>query len=322
LLASVVTDPVYTVVIDAEVTEFGGIWAANRYTHNGQSLVYFAPGYSPQVVYSTTDGFPSSDMLVTLLTGDILWVGFNGLGLYALDTRGTPEIKGDDDLEVFRVEDTGLPSDVITALLEDKSGQIWVGTPGGLARFSPEFFPFITPLDYTDLGAASTSVLALASDLRNNIWVGTEHGLARIPSGSLTADSVWFAGATPLPDNRVYGLAADVETNALWIGTDNGLARFTLGAGSAAEQPAEPAVYPNPFYIRSDMDSVTIAVPFGAHVDIFSIAGDRVRSLNATNRWDGRNESGEPVASGLYVFRVTYPDGSTGRGRIGVVRFR
>jgi hypothetical protein len=321
-LASVVTDPVYTVVIDAEVTSAGGVWAANRYTNNGQALVYFAPGYSPQVVYDNPDGFTSSDMLVTLLTGNILWVGYNGLGLYALDTRGTPEIKGDDELTIYRVEGTGLPSDVISALLEDKDGKIWVGTPGGLARFSPEFFPFITPLEYADIRPAGSSVLALASDLRNNIWVGTERGLARIPTGSLTADSVWFTGATPLPDNRVNGLAEDIDSNAIWIATDNGLARFALGTGSPSTQPAEPVVYPNPFFIRGDADSVTIAVPFGARVDIYTIAGDRVRTLKAGNRWDGRNESGQFVSSGLYVFRVTYIDGSTGRGRIGVIRTR
>ena len=61
-------------------------------------------------------------------------------------------------------------------------------------------------------------------------------------------------------------------------------------------------------------------VPAGSQVDIFTVAGDRVRTLSEVYVWDGRNESGELVASGLYLFRVRYEDGTIGRGRLGVVR--
>ena len=51
-----------------------------------------------------------------------------------------------------------------------------------------------------------------------------------------------------------------------------------------------------------------------------TLAGDHVRTLGEPYRWDGRNEHGTYVASGLYLFRVKYPDGSEASGRLGVVR--
>jgi hypothetical protein len=328
LLEPVTGSATYTVVADVAADAAGGFWAANRKTRAPtlRSLVYFPPSDTPQVAFGPADSLGDNDMTVMLLVGNRLWIGYNGAGLAVLDFAGTPSITADDAVYKFQSTSTPylsrpLPSDVITCLATDRAGFIWVGTPGGLARLDAEFFPFLV-VDPAEVAPTGPEILSLVADAGNQLWVGTGKGLARIPNGALLADSFWFAGSTPLPDNRVLNLALDSSAARLWIGTGNGLANLTVLARVSAGDSAALSVFPSPLHLTSDADVATFQVPFGTRVDIFTLAGDRVRTLVTDNIWDGRNEAGQFVATGLYLIRVTYADGSTASGRLGVIRER
>jgi ligand-binding sensor domain-containing protein len=312
----VVENPAYTVVTDAAPDWNGGFWAANRLAANGQGLVYFGAGGSPQVVYDQSDGLPGNDISKLLLSGDRLWIAYNGAGLGVLEHGNTPESKSDDVYTHYSIANSTLPTDVINTLCEGYDHRIWAGTPAGLVRIDQEYFPFLT-MEPASVAPADGNVLALAQDASGAVWAGTSRGLARLPNGSLTADSAWFAGSSPLPDNRVNCLRLDDWSPRLWIGTENGLAVRPVLTTSVSEAPN---VFPNPFEIRYSGDRATFEVPAGSVVDIFNLVGDRVKTLDADCRWDGNNEAGKPVAAGLYLFRVKYADGTTGTGRLGVVR--
>jgi len=72
----------------------------------------------------------------------------------------------------------------------------------------------------------------------------------------------------------------------------------------------EPA-YPNPFNPKT---AIRFTVPVDAYVElaVFAPSGQRVRTLEArdmeegtwTAEWDGRDDSGEPAASGIYLCRL------------------
>lgn len=72
-------------------------------------------------------------------------------------------------------------------------------------------------------------------------------------------------------------------------------------------------VYPNPFNPGRDsliIDNLTAS----AEVKIYTIAGELVRtvgfaSVNGRANWDGKNDSGSNVASGVYVMYITSPEG-------------
>ncbi|MBM3214628.1 T9SS type A sorting domain-containing protein [Candidatus Poribacteria bacterium] len=92
-------------------------------------------------------------------------------------------------------------------------------------------------------------------------------------------------------------------------------ARFALPTG--AQRLAVGQNYPNPFNPETWIP-FSISEPTSVRIDIFSEAGDLVRTLDLGTlpagayaspdravRWDGENDSGEPVASGVYVYRLT-----------------
>ncbi len=70
--------------------------------------------------------------------------------------------------------------------------------------------------------------------------------------------------------------------------------------------------YPNPF---NPTTTISFFLPGAGHVSltIFDAQGKRIRDLiereftggQATAVWDGRNNSGEAVSSGVYFYRLT-----------------
>ena len=69
--------------------------------------------------------------------------------------------------------------------------------------------------------------------------------------------------------------------------------------------------YPNPFNPQTAI-SYSLAEPGYATLDVYNILGQRIVTLvdeyreagNHTVIWDGTNEAGEPVASGVYLYRL------------------
>jgi hypothetical protein len=84
-------------------------------------------------------------------------------------------------------------------------------------------------------------------------------------------------------------------------------------------------VYPNPW--RSDKHSgksiIFDMLPANCKVRIFTTSGRVARefdNVNGSVSWDLTNESGDKVASGVYVFLITDNQGNKTRGKVAVVR--
>jgi hypothetical protein len=121
-------------------------------------------------------------------------------------------------------------------------------------------------------------------------------------------------------NGRSYAIwSADVSTKGemgLWFQA------FDLGAAVSAPPQAIPVqfavkVAPNPFNPRT---SVQLALPVDgrARVDIYDVRGRLVRNLldedlpagNHSRTWEGQDDRGQGVASGVYMIKVQHPGGS------------
>jgi len=84
-------------------------------------------------------------------------------------------------------------------------------------------------------------------------------------------------------------------------------------------------VYPNPW--RSDRAyprQMTFAqLPAGTTVKIFTVSGHLVKTLDPQSpgfsTWDLTNDSGDRVASGIYIYLATTPSGNKARGKLAVI---
>jgi len=125
----------------------------------------------------------------------------------------------------------GLGGNSIERLLEDRRGDLWIGTNGArplthLVRATGELRSFGPEDGYP---AAAGVAYALAEDRAGQIWVGlAQGGLLRLPRGGRRLER--FGPEHGLPDAPVTDLHVDAR-GRLWIATEGGgLARLDAPA--------------------------------------------------------------------------------------------
>src|SRR5215475_2293211 len=107
--------------------------------------------------------------------------------------------------------DQGLAQNSVTAILQDRTGYLWVGTPAGLQRYDGYAFRTFEPAD-SESAAQQGPVTALAEDDAGTIWIGTASGVQRLDAarGSIervtTAPSVEIVGVRALAADPGHGL--------------------------------------------------------------------------------------------------------------------
>ncbi len=81
--------------------------------------------------------------------------------------------------------------------------------------------------------------------------------------------------------------------------------------------------FPNPFRPTTH-GAVTITIPLGLQstntkIRIYTMTGEIVRDLKATTSWDGKNDAGNDVASGVYLI-LAKTDAGDQKARVAVIR--
>ncbi|HTE50828.1 MAG TPA: two-component regulator propeller domain-containing protein [Kofleriaceae bacterium] len=152
-----------------------------------------------------------------------VWVGTEEAGLARL-------IDGDRyEHIVAGTGDRNLTDQRVTVLVEDKSGQLWVGTKNGLNRLDPETGAVRqVPADLADPGSLSFSQLTSAFIDRDGVmWVGTFAG--GLNSFDRLASGFEFVNVFDPPT-----AFCEDKDDVLWMGTFPGaLIRFDRRAGKA-----------------------------------------------------------------------------------------
>ena len=133
--------------------------------------------------------------------------------------------------ERLSIED-GLSQSVVTSILQDKAGFIWIGTMDGLNRFDGyEFLIFRN--DPEDTGSLTDNfIITLFSDSRGHLWIGTGKGLNRYNPRTGRFDRYLSDPNDPssLSDNMIQAICEDRDGH-LWIGTRSGLNRLDPASG-------------------------------------------------------------------------------------------
>jgi signal transduction histidine kinase/ligand-binding sensor domain-containing protein len=162
--------------------------------------------------------------------------------------------------DVFRESD-GLSGDIVMSLCEDREGNIWVATTGGIDRFRELPVTAISAKQGLS-GDLPTSVVAGAD---GTIWMATQDGLTRWKDGQATI----FRKADGLPDDVLQSLFQD-DQGRIWVFTGRGLAYFK--------------------------DNRSIAVNGVPSTEVYSITGDK-----AGNLWLSGNQGLSHLRDGRLV---------------------
>ncbi len=240
------------------------------------------------------------------------WMGsINEYGIVYFNEGYDFSNTADDKQGQYSSSNSQLPSNNINCLAVDQSDVIWVGTPAGLAYIlSPSSVlrdadPIIKPSSLKFL--ASVPINSIMVDALNNKWIATNSGIYVLdPDGAvelahLTTDN------TPLITNEILDIATDPNSGKIWFGSRKGLSE----AQSFAIKPLESykiKCYPQPYNPEKD-DNLTISgLAENSDIRITTIDGKLMKSIQTTSQkavWDGRDEYGNYVPSGIYLIMGT-----------------
>jgi ligand-binding sensor domain-containing protein/signal transduction histidine kinase len=102
--------------------------------------------------------------------------------------------------------------------MQDKGGNIWIGTVGGGAsRFDGKSFINFTKNE----GLAGNAVICIIQDKSGDIWFGTDDGATKYNGRNFSTITV----AQGLPANDVLSIIQDNQGN-IWFGTSRGASRY------------------------------------------------------------------------------------------------
>ena len=152
----------------------------------------------------------------------------------------------------------------------------------------------------------------------NRKWIGTGgNGIYLISPDGLETIEHFTKDNSPLPDNNITSLLIHPATGLLYIGTDKGLVSYQADATEGAERFEESNVYayPNPVHSNySGLITVT-GLMRDSDVKIVNVSGELVFEGTSTGgqfTWNGRNRSGNRVASGVYFVLASDQEGKEG----------
>ena len=313
----------------------GNLWVLNSHSSNALARRASNGTWSKFSTRQMAD-VPELDKLIWDSVNNYLWFCGRSNIIYVHDGKSRMA-------RVSPNNGSKLSTDNVTALVQDRTGNLWIGTNKGIKVIYDAYNAFrgggngelspvtcsnitITNGEFYEYLMAYESITAIAVDGANRKWVGTAAGGLYLLSANGQEQLQHFtAENSPLFSNKIIALAIQPRTGEVYIGTDHGLQVYRSTATYAESAPLEQVyAFPNP--VRPGYEGPIAIKGFtrDALVHITDAAGHTVFSTQALGGqaiWNGRTASGERVAAGVYyVFAADSEGGNRSVTKILVVR--
>ena len=211
------------------------------------------------------------------------------------------------------------------------NGDVWVTTTIGpllLSRSAidnPETAVFtqvkVPRNDGTNLAdylLSDIDVTCMAIDGGGRKWFGTKaNGVYLISADNMKQVKHILSSNSPLLSDNILSIAINNATGEVFFGTDKGLCSYMSDATTPSDQPSEDKTYayPNPVKPGYTGPITIVGLSMNADVKIVTTNGVLVAagiSNGGSFIWDGKDKSGKPVASGVYMVESADEDGNNG----------
>ncbi len=228
---------------------------------------------------------------------------------------------------------------VVNCICEDLNGNIWIGTNMGpvyittneMSDNSLGVIQYKVPrndgTDYADYLLAGNEITCMAVDKAGRKWFGTNgNGVYLISADNNTQEQHFTTDNSKLLSNTIESIAINDQTGEVFFGTERGLCSYVSDATQTNTEMTKDNVwaYPNPVTPEYNGLITVTGLTLNADVKILSANGALVaegRSNGGTFTWDGNDQKGRRVASGIYMVVTATSDGNKGTVcKIAVVR--
>jgi len=307
-LMGVAENPDYVVMGKVRQDSSGIIWAVNYGgSSTGPVLVAFDKDSNSYGFQNCRDPLDRLYLDLAIDQNETKWVGSTASGglLYYNEKKTLTDFSDDICGTLDKDDYPNLLSNIQTALAVDKQGQLWIGTPSGLASiFNPNAVllkqkPFVRTIRQLN----QQTVNSIYVDAVDNKWIATNQGLWVLNSDGSEVLQVFTKKNSLLATDEITSVIGNPNTGDIYVGTQLGLYKFTTTTIQARPDYSINC-YPQPFKTAKDENLVIDGLAQNSEIVITNIAGELVKRISTNSRkvlWDGRDERGEVVATGIYL---------------------
>lgn len=256
-------------------------------------------------------------------------------GLFCAKLNNTPLDTSDDETNIWidhiKNQD-GINYEIfyLNDFKEDRNGTFWIGTDAGLFTIdNPKTFfndgifkqikiPRNDGSGLADYLLNNVYIQAICVDGANRKWIGTRtNGIYLLSEDGQETIHHFTTENSPLPSNGIVSIAINDESGEVFIGTYNGIVSFMGNATKPETTLDENKVHAFPNPVRADYsgDISIVGLTFNCNVKIVDAAGFLIYegvSNGGEFTWDGRNNKGDKVASGVYYVLAADEEGNEG----------
>ena len=221
----------------------------------------------------------------------------------------------------------GIASTAVTCLVEDKEGSLWVGTDLGISIIAETQDPKRHISNVFQASVRDQFINYIAVNALNNKWVAMRQGVAVLSPDGTSVLAQYNVASTngKLVDNNVLSIAFDEKRGIAYFGTESGLSSLEIPVIATVEKMSGLEVGPNPYIVPSNDKVVIKILAENSTIKILSVTGKLVKQFGAQGAgrafWDGTDENGNLVGSGVYVV-VAFAENGTqvATAKVAVVR--
>lgn len=332
---SVITSPLsksYTIISSVKYDTTGKLWLLNSLGDN--SILSFDQSTQewknyPHTEIGSSDRYNLTGLIIDENNGNMWFVNNsyekNRLYKYNYNT---------DELTMYGATFTNEDGKNITpiyvhCLTEDRNGNIWIGTTSGPLYlslsdikngtdiFTQHKVPRNDNTNYADYLLDNSNIRCIAVDGANQKWFGTDNGVYLISDDCNTQIYHFNTENSPLISNTIHSIAINNNAGKVYFATDKGLCSFNNGIVSPNAEMTKDNVYAYPNPVKPDYTGKIniVGLSFNADIKIVSTNGTLInegRSAGGSYTWDGCDQNGKKVASGIYMVETATESGEKG----------
>lgn len=230
----------------------------------------------------------------------------------------------------YNQDGSNITSNGVQCVTEDLDGNIWIGTNSntiyltsqdindGNETFTQVKVPRNDGTNYADYLLSGMRINSIAIDGAGRKWFGTESNGAYLISRDNMKQLIHFTiENSSLLSNSIKSIAINDKTGEVFFGTEDGLCSYMSDATSPNTDMSEDNVYayPNPVKPGFNGNITVVGLSDNADVKILTTNGSIVyegKSNGGMFLWNGCDNKGKRVASGIYLVNTAKNDGSKG----------
>ena len=231
----------------------------------------------------------------------------------------------DDRWRLFRagMGNGNLPSNNVLCIAKDKSNTIWVGTDNGIGiiQCTEDVFgnggcnvilPVVQQDQFTGYLFKGEQVQCIAVDGADQKWVGTKNGVWLLSADGEKIIHHFTESNSPLLNNEVNKIGIDPQSGEVFFATSSGICSYRSTTTAPNSSFTNLLIYPNP--VPTDYNGLISikGLTDQSIIKITELNGRLVyqtRCMGGQATWNGRDYTGNKIASGVYLVLITDESG-------------